>query len=192
MSLLPDIDNSAVLAAVRAFLLGVLPPEVEVVKAQGNGVPMPAGEFVAMTPGRVSRLSTNVSDYVDPGTNPGIRQIRMSAEMVVQLDFYGANAMQYGTAVTALFRDGYGVDAFPRDIAPLYAGDAMQLPLITGEDAWLERWKLELHLQVNQHMSVSQDFAESLEIGTAGNPVTADTTAPQGWNGLKEVDLTFR
>ena len=65
-----DTTQSDVFAAIRAFLLGVLPPEVEIIKANDNSVPMPQGPFVCMAPGKMERLSTNLTAYHDPGNNP--------------------------------------------------------------------------------------------------------------------------
>ena len=61
-----SITKSLTLTAVRSFLLGVLPPGVEVVKGQINRVPEPAGpDFVVITPMLRNRLGTNFEMYVD-------------------------------------------------------------------------------------------------------------------------------
>src|SRR5574341_1238925 len=58
--------QSNIQAALRAFLLSVLPDGVEVVSGQGNRVPEPqGGSFVVMTPIRFKRLSTNFDTYAD-------------------------------------------------------------------------------------------------------------------------------
>jgi hypothetical protein len=187
-----DLVGDDVLAAVRTFLLDVLPDTVQIIATQDNGLSMPPREFVALTPHRLRRLETNVATYADPGANPGTQAIRTATEAVVQLDCYGPNATQYAAVVGALFRDTYAVDRFPADIVPLYADDAVQLPLVTGETTWLMRWTLDLHLQINPVVTVAQDFAAALEVGTAGHPVTAATTTVQPWNGIQDLDTTVQ
>lgn len=56
-----SLSEDVILAALRTFLLGILPPGTEVVRAQANRVPEPEGDnFVVMTPVLRQRLSTNV------------------------------------------------------------------------------------------------------------------------------------
>jgi hypothetical protein len=182
-----DITESTVMKAVGDFL--VLTLGLEVVRGQENQTPMPQGQFVAMTSGTMTRKGTNVRTYVDPGTNPGAMKAQATQEVSVQLDVYGKDAQANANILSTLFRDGYAVDAFPAGIAPCYAGDPQQIPLVTGEENWLERWKLDLVLSVVPTVSVPQDFADELEIGTAGNPVTKNTPInghlpSVEWNGL--------
>ena len=55
-----------IFAALRAYLLAVLPNGIEVVKAQYNRVPTPVGpNYVLMTPLRKPRLATNIHGYAD-------------------------------------------------------------------------------------------------------------------------------
>lgn len=59
-------NQSAILKALRTFLLGILPSKVEVILAQVNRVPEPKGkDFVLMNPVRRERLATNVDDSED-------------------------------------------------------------------------------------------------------------------------------
>lgn len=61
-----SLTEAQELAALRSFLLGVLPPGVEVVRGQVNRVPEPQGsDFVVMTPLFQERLETNETSYGD-------------------------------------------------------------------------------------------------------------------------------
>jgi hypothetical protein len=61
------------LAALRSFLIGVLPQNIEVVTGQSNRVPEPVGpDFVIMTPLLRERLETNVHVYADCAFNASI------------------------------------------------------------------------------------------------------------------------
>lgn len=68
----PSITQSNVLAALRSFLLAILPPvgsdgkPISVLAAQQNRTPEPSGgDFVIMTPLRRPRIETNVDTYAD-------------------------------------------------------------------------------------------------------------------------------
>lgn len=58
-------DQSTIQTVLRGFLLKYLPTGVEIVAAQDNRVPEPAGDFVTMTVIRRGRLATNVDTYHD-------------------------------------------------------------------------------------------------------------------------------
>lgn len=61
-----SLTEDQAFTALRAFLLSVLPSGVEVIQAQDNRVPEPAGgDFVLMTPLRQERLSYNETTYQD-------------------------------------------------------------------------------------------------------------------------------
>jgi len=61
-----SLTESQTLAALRSFVLGVLPAGIEVIRGQGNRVPEPScSDFVVMTPGLRDRISTNVDSYSD-------------------------------------------------------------------------------------------------------------------------------
>lgn len=62
----PDITSTDVYTAVRAFLLGILPADVEVVRGQQNRVPEPTAEnFVTMIELGRMRLSTQELENAD-------------------------------------------------------------------------------------------------------------------------------
>lgn len=153
-----DTTQSDVFAAVRTFLVGALPTEVEVIKANDNSVPMPRGPFVSMTPGKLERLSTNLQNYTDPGANPGTKGVMTPTKISVQLDFYGPHSQDYAIITGNLFRDGYAIDHFPANVTPLYSDDPVQMPLVTGEETYLQRWKTEIFMHINPVVSVDQDF----------------------------------
>lgn len=152
-----------VFTALRAFLLAVLPAGAEVVQAQNNGVPMPAGGFVAMNNIGIKRLSTNVDTYTPGTSNPGAKSLQTSVQYTVQLDFLGPTADQWAMTAQTMFRDEAGVALFPANVVPLYADDPIQIPLINAEQQYEQRWKLTAELQINPVYSNSQDFAGALK-----------------------------
>jgi hypothetical protein len=61
-----SLTEAQAFTAFRAFLLGVVAPDTEVIRAQVNRVPEPRGaDFVLMSPLRQARLATNETTYAD-------------------------------------------------------------------------------------------------------------------------------
>ncbi len=66
MTLVPSPSEADYLAALRAFLIAILPSSIEVVRAQGNRVSAPAGpDYVYINTIGRERLSLNVTTYAD-------------------------------------------------------------------------------------------------------------------------------
>lgn len=64
--IIPSPTDKDAFTALRAFLLDILDPSVEVIKAQVNRVPEPSGDnFVLMNSTRMERLSTNAHEFLD-------------------------------------------------------------------------------------------------------------------------------
>ncbi|KAK0332368.1 hypothetical protein LTR94_025170 [Friedmanniomyces endolithicus] len=149
----PSITEDQIMTGLRAFILDVLPKDqgIEVVQGQDNGVPMPsAGDFVVMTPARRQQLSQTARAY-DPDAGEK------------ELDTYGPNASDYVQIITTLFRDEYGFNFFKaRGLAPLYCDDGAQMPLVSGEQTYIQRWTMHGLLQANLAVTVNQEFADTL------------------------------
>ena len=97
------------------------------------------------------------------GTNTMLQPV----DVIVQVDVYGPQSADYAQIITTAFRDDYGVQLFAAsgiDIAPLYADDSRQIPLIDGEQQYEQRWMIEAHMQVNQKIIVPQQFADALTV----------------------------
>lgn len=149
-----------------------------VVKGQVNRVPMPAGDTVYMTPGASVQLATVVQTYTDEGTTH-TSNFKQSKQWAAQIDCYGASANDCAAAISTALRTIYACDFFKAtglEIQPLYATDPQQLPLVTGENQYLERWGLQAVLQYNPVITVTQEFADQLVIGL----INVDATFPAG------------
>lgn len=97
---MPSPNQSTIQTVLRGFLLSILPAGWEVVQAQDNKVPEPAGDFVTMTVIRRGRLATNVDTYQDCAFEASIAGAVMT---VTHIDFGTilAGATLFGTPVTA-------------------------------------------------------------------------------------------
>lgn len=156
----PDITLENVYTDLRAFLLAVLEAPVEVIQGLGNRVPQPLGDHVVMTASFQGRLSTNIHTYDDPfPVVPGELAIEMKTRVDIQLDCYGANSASMATVLMAVLRDPVACEALAPTCQPLYCDEARLIPLVTGEEQYLERWSLTGVLQYNPVITTPQQFA---------------------------------
>ncbi|MDN7913682.1 phage neck terminator protein [Burkholderia cepacia] len=182
MAVTISITESQVFAALRTFLLGILPADVEVVKAQDNNVGEPVGpDFVTMNSIATPRLATNVDGYTDPGAGgaPGTRNSMQAIEARIQLNVHGPNSGDNAAIISTLFRDEYACIQFATvnpDIQPLYCEIPRQMPFINGENQFEQRWIIELALQYNPITQTPQDFADEV----TPEIVSVDAAYPPG------------
>lgn len=164
----PSITNSGVLAALRSFILSVLPAPIEVVRGQDNFVTEPSTvDFVVVTSmGRV-RLATNLISYTDdvPG-NVHLRNVLEKTEITIQLDIHGPASEENTQVLSSLLRDTYAFDLLsPFGVFPLYTDDPRQMPFTNESGQYEDRWTLDVTLQLNPVVPVPQSFADSAKIG---------------------------
>ena len=97
--------------------------------------------------------------------------------MGFQIDCYGEGARDLADTINILFRDQYAIDQLAQsglDIAPLYAGDVMQMPFVDDADQYEERYSLEIFLQINSVVITPQQSCNMLGI----NILSVDATYP--------------
>lgn len=96
-----SITEAQILTVLRSFLLNVLPPGVEIIRAQINRVPEPTGaNFVVMTPIMRSRISTNEDAFNDVAMTGAIAGTTLTVS-AVEFGAIVIGAPVYGTGVTA-------------------------------------------------------------------------------------------
>lgn len=145
---------------------GIVPVGTPVIQGPINRAAQPAVDHVIITPTHRRRLRTNVEVDVDPYPlpDPGSVQIETGTEMRVQVDFYGAQSADWAATFVAIWRSEYAVQHLAPECAPLYADDARMIPLVTGEDQYLERWTVSAMLQYNPVTTTPQQFAGAAEV----------------------------
>jgi hypothetical protein len=157
---MPSILIDAVIDALAAYLVPFV-AGAPVIRGQVNRVAPPQGTFVELTEILTVDLSVPYAEY-DTVLETAI--LHGPARIDVQVDFYGASAGDYCKAAKTAFRSGWGFDAFPVDIKPLYMSDGTQSPLITGEQQYESRWTLTASMQYNPTVTVPQEFADTLTV----------------------------
>lgn len=174
------ITEDQIFNALRAFILPLAAGQ-RVLRTPINRAAMPVIDgktpatsgFVALTPGARKPLSTNSSTQDDANT----RNVRRPSQFDVQVDCYGPQSGDLAEQIAILFRDPYGADALAAsgfEIAPLYADDAQQMPLVDGESQYVERWTFKLAMQVNQVVPTGQQSANMATVDL----VNVDSTYP--------------
>ena len=154
-----SITVDQVIDALAAFLAPFVPGEI--VRAQVNRVPMPGVPCVVITELLIVDLSMPHMAYQPTDATATIFG---PSRIDVQLDFYAADASEYCKAVQSAFRSVWGFEQFPANIKPLYTGDGIQAPLVTGEQQWHTRWTLTVSMQYNPTVTVPQQFADEATV----------------------------
>ena len=144
-----------------------------VITGQTSGNPGEAGAYTVSVPQTVAL----------EGMACGTAAMLQEAEWLIQVTFFGPNSNDYSSIVATAFRDEYASELFAQaegigqfaigvstiggnlPIGPLYADDPKQLPFIDGEQQYETSWMTTLHLQVNQIVTVPQQFADVLTVG---------------------------
>jgi hypothetical protein len=171
-----SITETQVFTALRAWLLSIIPAGTEVVRGQGNRVPLPKGPFCVITPLFRTRLSTNIDTWRNTPMVDTL-QIETDTRYDVQLDCYGDAASENAQLVMALWRDGFAYDTLaPQGVAPLYTSEPQQMNFTNDQDQYEDRWLVTLVMEINPIITVPQQFADTL----VGGVFNVDATFPPG------------
>lgn len=152
-----------IFTAIRSFLVELATPQ-RVIRSPVNRAAMPVGPFVLVTPLATIPLATPTVKIDGAGN----RSVKRSSQFNCQIDCYGPDSGDLAELISMLFREQYAVEKFAAsglEIAPLYATNAHQMPIVTGEEQYLERWTFEIALQFNPIVSTVQQSANMLSVG---------------------------
>lgn len=99
----------------------------------------------------------------------GAKNARQNSMATVQLDIHGPNGADNAQVISTLLRDEFGVEQFAiadptGGISPLFADDPKQIPFINDSQQYEDRWVVECRLQVNQTVSVPQQYADGIDV----------------------------
>ncbi|KAK54004.1 LIC_12616 family protein [Bordetella bronchiseptica] len=176
MSIPVSLTEDALVEALGAFVQVIVGDQVAVVRGQQNRVPTPRSRYVYITPILAPALSLPSTSYADVPSG-GTMTLTRPTQWNAQVDCYGDGAQDMSLAICIALRSSYGCDALKASGAqPLYTGEPRQLPFITGEHQYLERWSVDAVLQFNPSITVPQQFADELHVDF----VEVDTTYPPG------------
>lgn len=176
MSIPVSLTEDALVEALGGFVQVIVGDQVAVVRGQQNRVPPPKGRYVYITPILAPALSLPRTAYADVPSG-GSMTLTRPTQWTAQVDCYGDGAQDMALAICIALRSSYGCEALKASGAqPLYSGEPRQLPFISGENQYLERWSFDAALQFNPSITVPQQFADELHVDL----VEVDTTYPPG------------
>lgn len=159
-----SITEDDVFVSFEAFVKTVLGTDVEVVRGHDNRVSQPRYGYVQLTEVTNAMIATNETIYVDPGASVGTRKVQSQSKLMLQVDCYGELAANWSIALTRLFRDPFGCKELAPICEPLYATVARMMPLVNGSMQYERRYMFEAFVQYNPVITVSQEFADSLNL----------------------------
>jgi hypothetical protein len=138
MPALVSLGDTEIMTAIRAVLLYLLPPGVEVIRAYSNRVAQPIGpDYCVLSEVRRERLSTNLNTDVDIkviGSIAGDTMTVTSGPVLLPGTVLFGPAVVAGSAVTAMAEQAGTYTVAPSQTVPagsrIYAGrHAMQQPV---------------------------------------------------------------
>lgn len=166
--------------SIRKFLVYLFPEGVEIIYAQENNVPVPAGDYILINVVGNSKKSSNRRTYGADGSV----SLWTPYEASVQLDFFGDGGGDRFALFSALWFDDFAFDWFAQNdtvCRPLYCNDGIQTPFLNESDNFEQRWMANAFLQVNQTIVLEQPIAINpgkvafVEVDTGlKNPTTGD------------------
>lgn len=170
----PNLND--VFTAVRAFILTIVPAGTKVIRGPVNRAAQPAADHVVITPTYRKQLRTNIATDVDPFPDPGdgTTALEQGVQVNIQTDFYGGVSGDWAAMFSTVWRSEEGVTALAPACAPLYADEGRMVPLVTGEEQYLERWMVPAVLQYNPVTTVLQQFADA----ASANIINVDERYP--------------
>ena len=162
MSFVPSPTQSEVQVALRAFLLSILPPGVEVVQGQDNRVPEPAGaDFVIITAMSRTRLATNIDTYTDVLFTGSVSTTVLTVTAInfgvvrVGATLFGP-AVAAGTTIVSLGTGTGGVGTYNVSVPQTVASG----PLAAGGETIQQNTQVDYQLDV--HGPNSADNAQAI------------------------------
>ena len=122
--------------------------------------------------GQIGTYTINNPQTFGPGTiSCGTTTIQMNVTAAIQLDFHSNDPTSGDLAnvVSATMRDRFAIDQFANQspnygVVPLYADDARQMMFWNYQSQAEFRWLVEVLLQANITVQVSQQFTDSVAL----------------------------
>lgn len=157
--------DDGVAGALRALLVSLFSDLAsnDIMQGQQNRTPMPTGpDFIIFVPDSRDRMSTSIREY-DPTAKT--RMTSHSTRVGFMVNFYGPNSTDNAQIFGTLFRDLYGCDFLaPYGVQPLWSDDGRQMPLVSGEEQYIDRWMVRTMMQANPTVVTSQQFADNVTV----------------------------
>lgn len=164
-----DITDTDVYTALVSFAQLVVPSGTPILRGQQNRIPEPNVPCVILTTlGTPKRIGTNADGtapiIVDDQITGFTASVTADFEYRVQADFYSPDAESWAMSAELLWLDNIAFTALPDGMKPLYSEGRLQLPIIGGEDQWIQRWTMTLVLDYQPTWTQPTEAATSLTV----------------------------
>jgi hypothetical protein len=164
-----DITDTNVYQALVSFAALAVPTGTPILRGQQNRIPMPNVPCVIITtlgtPNRIGTNNEGTEAIVVDGEITGFTaSVTADFEYRAQADFYSPQAESWAMAAELLWRGSIGFAAMPEGMKPLYSEDRRQIPLIGGEEQYLQRWTMTFVLDYQPTWTQATEAATSLTI----------------------------
>lgn len=128
----------------------------QVVRGFQNLVASPTGNYVVISPGIMQRQDFGRRDY-DPANNAVVEGAHQTYSY--QLDCYGPLGAARASILSVAWRSMWGATVMQGSaLTPLHADAPQYLPIVNREGQYESRWMIRLFGQVNQRITLPQDF----------------------------------
>jgi hypothetical protein len=134
-------------------------------------------QLTGLTGGTGTYIVTPTQTVISSPIACGAQQMMQATEITFHIDVYGPNAADNAQIITTLFRDEYSfeaIQALNSAVAPLSADDPKQIPFISGEEQYQDRWVVVAFLQADQVVSVPLQYADIVDV----TPVSVEAEFP--------------
>lgn len=158
------VTEDAVFASVWDLIAGLFdtPTQAYIFKGFQNitATPGDGSSYIVISPGVKVRTSQGSRTY---DTTAGTLTVKRNTTYYYQVDAFGPLAPDYADIVTVTWNSMYAATATVDAGAPfqvLYADEPVQLNFTNGELQYEQRFSSKLYLQVNQAVTLPQQFAD--------------------------------
>ena len=162
MLALPVPAESAVIAALRAYLSTVVPSSVTIIRGQVNRVSEPSGtNYLVLTPSLRRRLSTNIDAYVDCAFVGSVTDAVLTVTEMRLGAIIAGNALLGPSVAQGTLVMGFGTGV--GGVGTYAVTPAQTLPLqLLATGAALLKQPTEITIQCDVHGPLSGDLAQSV------------------------------
>lgn len=168
-----EVTNPAVLAptedqtfdALWGWVASLFDPSIaaQIFKGYQNLTATPYGTYVVISPGVKERFNQGTRMYVyNAETQVGTVTQQRNTKYSWQVDVYGPQAADWADMISIVWRSNTAADTLitaSAAIVPLYADEPQQMNIVNGENQYEARFMLKLYGQVNQTVTLTQQFA---------------------------------
>lgn len=136
----------------------------QIVKGFQNLTATPIGSYVVISPGIMQRQDFGRKRY-DPDLEQVVQQAHVTYSY--QLDCYGPLGPSWASILSVAWKTMWGVDNIDADVlTPLYAEAPEQLNIVNSQGQSEQRFKIRLFGQINQDVTLPQDFFTEVDINS--------------------------